>query len=362
MTHPKPRSLYDKLISIRRNATAAHAVEVLDAYLHAQGEAAAQCLLNHLISSEASAVIKRVLQHRLHFHLDAQNTSWTPDAEDLYCDIVAELIRHLRGLKAEGASNPIRDFHSYVAGAANNACHDFLRRKYPQRASLKNKLRYLLSKKPEFALWEERAGEWLCGFAEWREQGSERRGVQLNFEEARREVPDTSPVALLTGIFQYAGAPVELNALVALVAEIWGVRGQPSSAVEPDEGAAAAGLQPDSGVSVENRFLLQQVWREICQLPLRQRIALIFNLRDPQGGDVITLILETRTATIPQVAAALEMSSARFLQLWDTMPLDDLTTAEHLGVTRPQVIKLRRVARERLRRRLNIVSGWLPSS
>jgi hypothetical protein len=42
-------------------------------------------------------------------------------------------------------------------------------------------------------------------------------------------------------------------------------------------------------------------------------------------------------------------------ELWPTLPRDDQWIADRLGVTRRQVINLRKCARERLARRLRVI-------
>jgi hypothetical protein len=68
--------------------------------------------------------------------------------------------------------------------------------------------------------------------------------------------------------------------------------------------------------------------------------------------DLISLLPYTGTATIEQIAEALEFPLEEFLELWNKLPLDDATIAEFLGATRQQVINLRKCARERLERRI----------
>lgn len=329
---------------------------LLQTYFRARPESQACGLLNELLSKHASAIIKQVLQRRLNFYLDGRNSSLVPDAEDLYCDVVAELIRHFRELRSTPGSAVVRDFRSYVAGAATNACNSYLRQKYPLRTSLKNKLRYLLSTKAEFALWETEDGEWLCGLAEWRELEWDMRRINLPCIESLM-CGESFPLApaMLVSIFRCTGTPFDLDHLVTLVAEVSGIKDQPAAPLE-EKAMSTASITADALVQedthMENRFLLQHVWSEICQLPHGQRAALIFNLRDRQGADTITMILETRITTIRQVAEALNMPIDQFLRLWDSMPLDDQTIAAQLGLTPRQVIKLRWSARETLARRL----------
>ena len=92
---------------------------------------------------------------------------------------------------------------------------------------------------------------------------------------------------------------------------------------------------------------------EICQLPRRQRVALLLNLRNPQGINIITLLPVTSIATFEQIAQTLEIPAGEFETLWADLPLDDLSIATYLGATRQQVINLRKTARERLLRRMS---------
>ena len=351
------KSYLDSPNTPKAAATAEQANALLEAYFQARTEGEVRRLLTELLSQHASSIIKQVLHRRLHFHLDSRNCSAVPDAEDLYCDIIAELIRRFGEMRSVPGT-VVRDFRSYVAGVANNSCHNYLRRKYPLRTSLKNKLRYLLTKKPEFAFWETEDGEWLCGLAEWRERKWDARN--MNAPPMDGLVSDecaASGAALLARIFRRTGTPLELEHLVTLVAEISGIKDQPAPPLEVEE-KSAAGVCNHADASVredthlEHKCLLQQVWHEICELPPTQRAALVFNLRDRQGGDIITMILESRIATISQVAQTLNMHPDEFLKLWDSMPLDDQTIAAQLGLTRRQVIKLRWSARKTLARRL----------
>ena len=58
---------------------------------------------------------------------------------------------------------------------------------------------------------------------------------------------------------------------------------------------------------IKRRESLQLLWREICQLPRRQRVALLLNLRNPHGINVITLLPATGIATFEQIAQTLEI-------------------------------------------------------
>ncbi|MCM3903273.1 MAG: hypothetical protein ND866_16330, partial [Pyrinomonadaceae bacterium] len=125
-----------------------------------------------------------------------------------------------------------------------------------------------------------------------------------------------------------------------------------------DEGEASAGRGEHStdardnvAAEVEHRSYLQRLWSEILGLPPGQRTALLLNLRDVQEG-VIVLLPLTGVATIRQIAEAVAIPTEEFARLWNDLPLDDAAVAIRLGVTRQQVINLRKSARARLARRM----------
>jgi hypothetical protein len=90
----------------------------------------------------------------------------------------------------------------------------------------------------------------------------------------------------------------------------------------------------------------------VQDLPLRQRTALLLNLRDPSGGDALDLLPLTGTASLREIARVLDLDAEELAQLWPELPLDDNRIAERLSVSRQQVINLRKAARARLGRRM----------
>src|SRR5262249_10299037 len=96
---------------------------------------------------------------------------------------------------------------------------------------------------------------------------------------------------------------------------------------------------------------LRALWDEIRRLPLRQRIALLFNLRDDKGRGAIGLFPLLNVASIQMIAETLEMPVEELARLWNRLTLEDALIAERLGATRQQVINLRKAARQRLAKR-----------
>jgi len=80
-------------------------------------------------------------------------------------------------------------------------------------------------------------------------------------------------------------------------------------------------------------------------------VALLLNLRDAEGRGVLALMPLTETATLREIATALDMPPRELAQIWNQLPVEDAVIAERLGLTRQQVINLRKSARERLWRR-----------
>jgi hypothetical protein len=117
-----------------------------------------------LLADHTESTIKGIVRSKLRVSLSAtENSHHNQDALEIVGDIQSAVLSELRCLKSCTDSRTITNFRAYVASTAFNACHRYLRRKYPKRYQLKNKLRYLLSHQENFGLRESDAGEWLCG-------------------------------------------------------------------------------------------------------------------------------------------------------------------------------------------------------
>jgi hypothetical protein len=135
--------------------------------------------------------------------------------------------------------------------------------------------------------------------------------------------------------------------------------------VDADDGVPLVERVRDSEPTVvdvlTHREHLVRLWQEIQSLPPRQRAALLFNLRDDEGLGMIELWPQTGVAVVAELADALDMTEAQLRELWPTLPRDDQWIAARLGVTRRQVINLRKCARARLARRLKTIfaPAWM---
>lgn len=337
--------------------TATQTDELLLPFLAAGDETEEEAALMELVTAHVAPVVRRTLGRKLQFYASpGARRPAHPDAEEVYHDVQLQLLRRLRALKADPVGKPITNLLGYVAVVTSVACDEYLRRKYPRRRHLKDKLRYQLTTRAEFALWESAEGVWLAGLAGWagRAAPSLPDPAALAAKLGAADPHAQSTQELLHAVFAAAGAPLELDHLTALVARLWGVEDRPHESL--DGGGALAGQlvnpQADQTTAAESRQLLERLWEEIGRLPRRQRVALLCNLRNPHGVNVIALLPATGVATVEEIAAVLEIPLAEFERLWAELPLDDLRLAAYLGATRQQIINLRRSARDRLARRL----------
>jgi hypothetical protein len=329
--------------------------QVLREYAESQDSAAAERMLESLIV-DAQGGIRKIVSYKLAF----QGAAEAQDVEDVASEVLVELLSRLRALREGRAETEIGSFSSYTAVAAYHACNEYLRRKYPNRHRLKTRLRYLLSTEKRLALWEDAKSDWVCGLSRWRNEGrTPVAPARLHrWTEELADIPRgrnaMHPADLVALLFERFGAPLELDDLVAIVGQIWGVEDAPaapeSAAREVESGA------DDPGARLDLRRWMSELWAQIRELPLAQRAALLLNLRCSAENAAVGLFPLTGVASIREIAQALEWEAEELAAVWNRLPLDDLAIAARLGVSRQRVINLRKSARERLSRRMGIAN------
>jgi hypothetical protein len=328
---------------------------VLVPFLEAPDDDAARLRLGELLDSEARPVAGDVIRG----HLRGVSGG---EQEDVLGGILLSLAAHLRGVREDGLQHePIRTFAGYVAATAHHACHAFHRARFPLRAQLRSRVRYVLTRDPALALWDAGTREWLCGTAERRGDAFGPATRELLAERGRRMAAPTLP-ALVRALLGGLPGAARFEDLVDAIAAIQGISDQPSrGALAGDDRADATRDVPEGSPSPEaattDRDFLRNLWAEIRLLPARQRAALLLNLRDADGLGIIELFPATDTASVADLADALETTEDELRALWDGLPRDDAWIAERMGVTRRQVINLRKCARARLARRVRR-EGW----
>lgn len=316
---------------------------MLREYLGASEDADAERLLGSILDELARPVVSRIVSSV------CRGPVAGAEGEDLVAETLTDLLQRLRELRVD-PSRAIRDLRGYIATCAYNRCHARLRERHPARNRLRNQLQYLCGQHARLASWRTAQGLTVCGLREW----AGREPVNAARAERIRLVARADPAAenraqlvtLVPAVLHEASGPLDLDTLVDTVARLINLE-QPRVEV-PLESIPLNELGADT--ALELRGSLRELWDDVRQLAPKQRAALLLNLRDAHGRECLSLLPLTRTATIAEIAAAVEIPPERFAELWNELPLSDVAIAELLHATARQVIKLRRLARERLRR------------
>lgn len=254
------------------------------------------------------------------------------EADDIVSHVTLLVLRKLRAATVLEEES-VQSVEAYVTTLTRNSVRDLMRRRSPERTRLKSRLRYLFGSDRRLALWSSE-GVTLCGLAAWKG----RPDYSVNVPRDCANANGDSMLAAMIAI----GKPIRLTDLVTACLAI-------ETKHDAQQDVATAPAHRDA---FEARQYLQILWREIRELPPNQRAALLLNLREPGSGNAVTLFVAMGIATLEEIAAAVEMSVGQLSSMWESLPLDDLRIAAHLGVRRQQVINLRKSARERLARRM----------
>src|SRR5262245_30077330 len=199
--------------------------DLLNLFLSTRDEAESQQILEGLICGKAQPLVKEIVSYKLRAFSPASGDRDGQEIEDVCGDVILKLVRRLRQHKASPEDSNISNLRGYVAAMAYNESDEYLRRKRPERSSLKNKLRYVLTHHAELAIWTDRDGQTLCGFDRWRGRGESGQSpltaglLQDDLKEflqqrlERTALTKLAPNRLLGAIFEFAGAPVEIDKL-----------------------------------------------------------------------------------------------------------------------------------------------------
>ncbi len=321
-------------------------------------------MLTELIDEHVDPLVRRLVRFKFQVSLQpSDDRQVNQDGLDLASEIKTQIVARLSSLKAGNGAGPIGNLEAYVRTVAANAFSHKLRKKYPNRLRLKNQLRYVLTHDRRVSLWESADSEWLCGRREQHATGAPIdafvvNDVTIDQIRTKLEAAGLSPerselVDLVVFVLEHIGTALGFDDFLRIVYNLKRI----SEPIEVTEDEAANFMSPTLGGGLPERMeqtaFLSALWEEICRLPLRHRTALLLNLKNTHGEGLITLLPLTGVATIRQIAEALEFPPEDFAAVWNTLPWDDRAIADHLGLTRQQVINLRQSARATLRRRLN---------
>ena len=327
----------------------AHRVDANDPILapliEAPDEVSRGRALEHILSTVAQPLVRSIMTR-------ARSTLMRDDAaDDIAATVDLRLVRRLQRLVLfeDDAIGSLVDF---VATLTYHAIYDYLRRRYPERARLKNRVRYILTHNPRLAMWSTPSGA-VAGLRQWSGQGPGPAAALTKQGASPEMLRAADPSGALEAILRALGAPILVDNLIALAADLWDVVDR----IVPERREAAVDPAATPDVRLESRQYLEILWEEIRALRPPQRAALLFHIRDADGTSALAMLVLLGIATFQQVAGVLEMSAERLGKLWPDLPLDDLTIASTLGLTRQQVINLRKAARARLARRMARIQG-----
>src|SRR5215204_2495177 len=125
-------------------------------------------LLSQLITVHAEPVIKGVIRFKL--RLNSFRESHRVEVADLHQEVVLQLVTQLQRFRKLPEGNPITDVRGMAAVIAHRTCSRWLRRQFPERHALKNRLHYLLTRQRGLALWQGEDGKLVAGFSVWQDQ------------------------------------------------------------------------------------------------------------------------------------------------------------------------------------------------
>jgi RNA polymerase sigma factor (sigma-70 family) len=346
---------------------------------------------------QLGTVVRAILMRKSGMSLAADDTRHDNlDALELMQEVMARLWERI----ADDAGATIADLTAYAATVTHNAWSDHLRRKYPLRTSLKNRLRYFLDHQRGYALWNGEHGEPMAGRHGWQLRGGEpaageriaalRTGREkLPRGSVPRKAMDQFTAAdwdkLVGGVLDRLGAPLAVDDLVAIAGGLIGLHEERTESLDDDDAgeksparelAARSSLNPDR--QAETRSLLRQLWAAIQTLKPDYRRAYLLNLPGPgkTRADLDVFVLHG-VATLADIAAAVDLTEAQYRQalgqlvlepgerfelercgeraelfclLWRHLPLADGLIARLLGMEPQQVINRRMLALRELAR------------
>ena len=328
----------------------------LEAYILAKGEGESAEILAALFGGLIDPQIRSLVRNKLHVTLRAEDDSKVnQDALDLVGDIRAQILKKISALRSAPNGQQIGDLEAYVRTVAANGINHSFRQRYPRRLRLKNQLRYLLSHDGHFALWQDAAGDWMCGVAGCDETPISSSDLSDHatraFKNSAVELANSDIRDVASAVLDSLPGAARFRDLVSVLYDLMRIE-------EPSEVSEEAGHGAVAGNSalqerLEKGAFLKQIWKAIGELPVRHRAALLLNLRDHNGDGLIALLPGARIASIADIARNLEFPVEQFAAIWHELPWDDNRIAGYLSLTRQQVINLRQSARATLRRRAN---------
>jgi hypothetical protein len=307
-------------------------------------------------SGEAARVIEQTISERVLpllrrlIRVDVERGVLSePDAEDLENELALRILRRLRQIEEQPRADRIDDLEEYVRATVRHALEDARRQRDPLRTRLASRIRYVVTHTKGLMLWGR--GPSICGLAGWEGRPPVPVAAAAGLDAAAIDDPTKLRRAILDVLVRSRG-PATLPELTDAIARAAGCETRPFLGEAELESRV---VEPEAPARLEGLAYLQELWREISALPVRQRRALLLHLRIDDGESAVRVLAALGIVPIRALAEALEMPLPALLVLWNDLPLADERIAEQLGTARQQVINLRKSARDRLARRMERV-------
>jgi len=332
---------------------------VLAPYLTASDDGQRQQHLDELLMLRAAPLVRGVLLRRLGFHVNSQGVNNNnQDAEDLYQEAMTRVVQGLNQLQSS-AGVDIENFELYVSRLASNLCTDFLREKSPVRTRLKYRLRDLLQRHKDLAIWRH-SGETLCGFAAWRNSAKSPfsdHDVEPKLDSfkslyfADEDVRSAPVTQIIAELFDWIAGPVEIDLLAYMLAYLLDLKDLQIASLDDHShpNYFYAANTPTGEAHLEANELLARVWQTVIQLPAEQRDAFAFGFADETGQDLFTALLTADIVNWDELARGMGRTVEEVVRLRQRMPMDSPGMAEEMRASRNNVHKWRFRAVRRLK-------------
>lgn len=332
--------------------------------LNARNEQDRQERLDELLRIHVAPIIRQVLRQRLNLYVSVQGVNEkNHDAEDLYQEAMTRMVKIL--LANHRSLIEIENFEGYVVRVVSNICADYLRKKSPTRARLKDGLRDIFRRHQDLVSWQYE-DETLCGFAIWRNTGKRvddiddvdtRSEAFLSTRFADKDVRILPLARIVAEIFDWIGGPIQIDVLAGMLVHILDLR---ERQIESFDDQAAnfevkfAGSTWAAELHLETNEMLERLWYIVKRLPPKQRDAFVLRFQDQAGRNFFTVLLTAGIADTNELAEGLGRSAPEITRLRLQTPMDSQTAALELNTSRKNVNKWRFLAIRKLKAELGI--------
>jgi DNA-directed RNA polymerase specialized sigma24 family protein len=307
-------------------------------------------LLGELLDKHAIQVMKPILVRGLQNGNNHYEKA-VSDAEDLSSDFAVSFIKRAEKIRLKKSAN-IENIEAYFRTSAKFKVRDFWRKQNPHWVSLRNRVNYLFDTKTEIVYLKD---EKLCCLKDKDVTPSELLPVEIVESLQRKDSvsPQTDLFDAIKIILHEATGGLILNDLANIIFDLQNIEtDMPDIPVEDTiYQTAHNAFGGDEQLRLEDRIQLGKIWLEIKQLQFNQRFALLLQMQ-VKGVSGIHLLLFLKITTLAELSDCLRMTLDEFAEVYNNLPLKDNEIAKMLKITETQSSNLRKVAKERLQRKL----------